>query len=152
MKDVASAHYIETEGTLKDMGILIPNEWKSEVYTEEDEKRLGDCETVWNLNEDGFGEDGERLYNPDGTPCHQCRLRFIMIVFVWGVMRLNLILFLSLMMVVYLVAGRKHLGNLPIVANVSLHKDSFVEIAYTQGDILVHHVYICESFLFLLLD
>ncbi|CAO2815135.1 unnamed protein product [Amaranthus hypochondriacus] len=73
LKDVASAHYIETEGTLKDMGILIPNEWKSEVYTEEDEKRLGDCETVWNLNEDGFGEDGERLYNPDGTPCHQCR-------------------------------------------------------------------------------
>ena len=134
MKDVASRHYIETERTLKDMGIFIPNEWKPEVYTEEAEKRLGDCETVWNLNEDGFGEDGERLYNPDGTPCHQCRLRFIVIVFFWRFMRLDLILFPSFMKVVYMVAGRKHLGNLLIVAYVRLHRDNFVEIAYTQGD------------------
>lgn len=73
LKDVQRAHIMETERSLKDMGIWIPEEWKTEIYTEEDEKLLGDCETKWTLKVDGVDEDGDRLYNPDGTPCHQCR-------------------------------------------------------------------------------
>ncbi|KAJ8450835.1 hypothetical protein Cgig2_032460 [Carnegiea gigantea] len=64
----------EDERSLKNMGITIPDSWKAEVYTEEDEKLLGDCETPWTLNVDGLGEDGEPLYDPvNGTSCHQCR-------------------------------------------------------------------------------
>ena len=56
------------------MGISVPDSWKAEVYTEEDETLLGDCETPWTLNVDGLGEDGEPLYDPvHGTSCHQCR-------------------------------------------------------------------------------
>lgn len=74
LKDVSQAKCLENERALIDMGITIPDAWKQEFYTEEHEKLLGDCEAKWTLNMDGFGEDGERLYNPDGQPCHQCRL------------------------------------------------------------------------------
>ncbi|THG21990.1 hypothetical protein TEA_017960 [Camellia sinensis var. sinensis] len=51
---------------------------KPEIYTEEDEKLLGDCETAWILNVDGYGEDGERIYDPFfGKSCHQCRQKTI---------------------------------------------------------------------------
>uniref|UniRef100_A0A803M0T8 Uncharacterized protein n=1 Tax=Chenopodium quinoa TaxID=63459 RepID=A0A803M0T8_CHEQI len=50
---------METKRSLKEMGISIPEEWTTEVYTEEDEKLLGDCETIWTLDADSLGEDGD---------------------------------------------------------------------------------------------
>ncbi|KAL9245038.1 hypothetical protein vseg_018737 [Gypsophila vaccaria] len=68
----------ETPTSLKGMGIAIPDAWKPELYTQEDERLLGNCEAEWALNVDGFGEDGERLYDPvSGTSCHQCRQKTI---------------------------------------------------------------------------
>ncbi|KAI8554389.1 hypothetical protein RHMOL_Rhmol05G0095000 [Rhododendron molle] len=47
---------------------------KPEIYTEEDMKLLGDSKTAWTLMVDGYGEDGERIYDPFyGKSCHQCR-------------------------------------------------------------------------------
>uniref|UniRef100_A0A803LNX2 Zinc-finger domain-containing protein n=1 Tax=Chenopodium quinoa TaxID=63459 RepID=A0A803LNX2_CHEQI len=68
---------METEKSLKEMGISIPEDWTTEVYTEEDEKLLGDCETIWSLEleADGLDEDGDRLYDLERPPCHQCRQR-----------------------------------------------------------------------------
>lgn len=78
LKNVTQANFLENERSLKDMGIEIPDSWKAEIYTEEDEKLLGDCEAPWTLNVEGFGEDGERLYDPvNGTSCHQCRQKTI---------------------------------------------------------------------------
>ncbi|XP_038877908.1 uncharacterized protein LOC120070121 isoform X2 [Benincasa hispida] len=45
-----------------------------EIYTEEDAKLLGDCESNWILGVDGYGQDGKRVYDPvNGESCHQCR-------------------------------------------------------------------------------
>ncbi|KAK1293280.1 hypothetical protein QJS10_CPB17g02545 [Acorus calamus] len=47
---------------------------KPEIYTEEHDKLLGDCETSWVLFVDGYGKDGKRVYDPvKGKTCHQCR-------------------------------------------------------------------------------
>ncbi|PSS26079.1 Cell division cycle-associated 7-like protein [Actinidia chinensis var. chinensis] len=47
---------------------------KPEIYTEEDEKLLGDCKTAWVLLVDGYNADGERIYDTFyGKSCHQCR-------------------------------------------------------------------------------
>ncbi|CAJ2652369.1 unnamed protein product [Trifolium pratense] len=59
----------------KELEIYIPEGTNPEVYTEEHEKLLGDCETAWELYVDGYDEDGERIYDPTkGEKCHQCRL------------------------------------------------------------------------------
>ncbi|KAK2380499.1 Zinc-finger domain of monoamine-oxidase A repressor R1 [Trifolium repens] len=59
----------------KEEGIYIPEGTNPEVYTEEHEKLLGDCETAWELYVDGYDEDGDRIYDPTkGDKCHQCRL------------------------------------------------------------------------------
>ncbi|GMI76922.1 hypothetical protein HRI_001361600 [Hibiscus trionum] len=47
---------------------------KSEVYTEEHEKLLGDTQRSWTLFVDGYGNDGKRIYDSfKGKTCHQCR-------------------------------------------------------------------------------
>ncbi|RAL39814.1 hypothetical protein DM860_013015 [Cuscuta australis] len=58
----------------KNVNICIAEGEKPEVYTEEHKKLLGDCKNNWTLYEDGYDEDGMRLYDPDiGKSCHQCR-------------------------------------------------------------------------------
>ena len=48
-----------------------------EIYTEEHEKLLGPCEQDWELFKDGFGPDGNRIYDSAiGKTCHQCRSHF----------------------------------------------------------------------------
>lgn len=72
---MSRGNYFKDEGTLESMGISVPEGWASEVYTEEHEKLLGDCNKPWTVFVDGYGEDGERLYDPlNGKMCHQCRL------------------------------------------------------------------------------
>ncbi|GAB4837952.1 hypothetical protein Ancab_027480 [Ancistrocladus abbreviatus] len=78
LKTLAPVKYAEVripkEKPLKNIRIFIPEGSKPEVYTEEHVKLLGDCKTTWTLFEDGFGEDGQRIYDPvDGKSCHQCR-------------------------------------------------------------------------------
>ncbi|CAL5213217.1 unnamed protein product [Lathyrus oleraceus] len=59
----------------REVRIYIAEGTKPEVYTEEHEKLLGDCETDWELYVDGYDEDGDRIYDPTkGDKCHQCRL------------------------------------------------------------------------------
>ncbi|KAK7345973.1 hypothetical protein VNO80_20486 [Phaseolus coccineus] len=54
--------------------IFIPEGANPEVYTEEHEELLGDCESTWELYVDGYDEDGNRIYDPiKGETCHQCR-------------------------------------------------------------------------------
>ncbi|KAL4362756.1 hypothetical protein GQ457_04G018210 [Hibiscus cannabinus] len=49
---------------------------KSEVYTEEHEKLLGNTERSWTLSVDGYGSDGRQSYDSfKGKTCHQCRNR-----------------------------------------------------------------------------
>ncbi|KAK7319818.1 hypothetical protein RJT34_04546 [Clitoria ternatea] len=58
--------------------IVIPEGTNPEVYTEEQEKLLGDCETTWELNVDGYDEDGDRIYDSiKGEICHQCRQKTV---------------------------------------------------------------------------
>lgn len=58
----------------KEIEIHIEEGSKPEIYTEEDMKLLGDCKETWTLMVDGYGEDGERIYDPFyGKSCHQCR-------------------------------------------------------------------------------
>ena len=50
--------------------IVIPEGTNPEVYTEEQEKLLGDCESTWELYVDGYDEDGNRIYDPiKGEAC-----------------------------------------------------------------------------------
>lgn len=45
-----------------------------EIYTEEHEKLLGSCEAEWVLFQDGYGPNGNRIYDSvRGKTCHQCR-------------------------------------------------------------------------------
>ncbi|KAM7264621.1 hypothetical protein ACFE04_002304 [Oxalis oulophora] len=54
--------------------IVIPEGSNPEFYTEEDEKLLGDCIKAWDINIDGYEEDGNRIYDQvEGKSCHQCR-------------------------------------------------------------------------------
>ncbi|XP_061373413.1 uncharacterized protein LOC133315767 [Gastrolobium bilobum] len=65
---------IKEEKEEKEVKIFIPEGRNPEVYTEEHEKLLGDCETIWELYVDGYDEDGERIYDAvKGESCHQCR-------------------------------------------------------------------------------
>lgn len=58
----------------KEDEIFIPEGTNPEVYTEEQEKLLGDCETIWELSVDGCDVDGNRIYDLiKGDTCHQCR-------------------------------------------------------------------------------
>nr|KYP49818.1 Cell division cycle-associated 7-like protein [Cajanus cajan] len=58
--------------------IIIPEGTNPEVYTEEQEKLLGDCETAWELYVDGYDVDGNRIYDPiKGETCHQCRQKTV---------------------------------------------------------------------------
>ncbi|KAK3005185.1 hypothetical protein RJ639_016427 [Escallonia herrerae] len=66
--------HIRKEKVLKNLEINITEGSKPEIYTEEDEKLLGDCKTSWTMYVDGYDEDGQRIYDPyDGKSCHQCR-------------------------------------------------------------------------------
>lgn len=57
----------------REVEIYIPEGTNPEVYTEEHEKLLGDCETAWELFVDGYDEDGDRICDPNkGEKCHQC--------------------------------------------------------------------------------
>lgn len=57
-----------------DVEIQLREGSQPEIYTEEDEKLLGDYKTSWTLNVDGCGKDGRRVYDPEmGETCHQCR-------------------------------------------------------------------------------
>ncbi|CAM8949041.1 unnamed protein product [Rhodiola kirilowii] len=58
---------------LKDVVIRVKEGPKPEVYTEEDQQRLGECGTVWTLAVDGY-KNGKRVYDQlNGKSCHQCR-------------------------------------------------------------------------------
>ncbi|CAH9070920.1 unnamed protein product [Cuscuta epithymum] len=62
----------------KDMEICIPEGEKPEVYTKEHAEVLGDCKNSWTLLEDGYDEEGMRIYDPYyGKSCHQCRQKTI---------------------------------------------------------------------------
>ncbi|BAT75053.1 hypothetical protein VIGAN_01285200 [Vigna angularis var. angularis] len=65
------------ESASKENGVVeicIPEGTNPEVYTEEHEEHLGDCESAWELYVDGYDEDGNRIYDPiKGETCHQCR-------------------------------------------------------------------------------
>ncbi|XP_039035648.1 cell division cycle-associated protein 7-like [Hibiscus syriacus] len=51
---------------------------KSEVYTEEHEKLLGDTQRSWTHFVDGYGSDGRQIYDVfEGKNCHQCRQRML---------------------------------------------------------------------------
>ncbi|XP_043709586.1 cell division cycle-associated protein 7-like isoform X2 [Telopea speciosissima] len=61
-------------GSLDDKEPFMGEGEKPEIYTEEDEKLLGTCETPWTLFVDGYGKDGKRIYDSvNGKTCHQCR-------------------------------------------------------------------------------
>lgn len=61
-----------------DVDINIGEGENPEFYTEEHEKLLGDCQNAWILYVDGYGEDGQRIYDPNnGTSCHQCRSKHL---------------------------------------------------------------------------
>lgn len=58
----------------KDVEICIPEGENPELYTKDHERVLGDSKKSWSLYEDGYDEDGQRIYDPDfGKSCHQCR-------------------------------------------------------------------------------
>ncbi|GLT39059.1 hypothetical protein SLA2020_132670 [Shorea laevis] len=59
--------YSEVGVAKKDEGVKLQEGTRPEVHTEEHEK-------LWTLFEDGYGEDGNRIYDPiKGKTCHQCR-------------------------------------------------------------------------------
>lgn len=54
--------------------VCIKESFNPEVYTEEHQQLLGDCKMVWDLDVDGYDEDGLRIYDQfEGKHCHQCR-------------------------------------------------------------------------------
>lgn len=60
---------------MEDKDVKLEEGSKPEVYTEEHEKLLGNTEQTWTLFVDGYGENGQRIYDPvKGKTCHQCRL------------------------------------------------------------------------------
>lgn len=57
----------------REVEICIAEGTNPEVYTEAQEKLLGDCESAWELYVDGYDEDGIRINDPTkGEKCHQC--------------------------------------------------------------------------------
>ncbi|CAK7329787.1 unnamed protein product [Dovyalis caffra] len=79
LKSMASINYMEIQPKSKkeasmDVEIQLREGSKPEIYTEEDEKLLGDFKSTWTLHLDGCGDDGKRVYDPEmGETCHQCR-------------------------------------------------------------------------------
>ncbi|KAL0536307.1 hypothetical protein IC582_025251 [Cucumis melo] len=79
LKTLTPVSYVEIRpksknGNSKSNEIHIKEGSQPEIYTEEDAKLLGDCESDWVLGVDGYGQDGKRLYDPvNGKSCHQCR-------------------------------------------------------------------------------
>ncbi|XP_057992662.1 uncharacterized protein LOC110647928 isoform X3 [Hevea brasiliensis] len=62
------------KGSAKGLEIRLQEGSKPEIYSEEDEKLLGDCQSTWTLFVDGYGKDGKRMYDQEKVEsCHQCR-------------------------------------------------------------------------------
>ncbi|KAM3742989.1 hypothetical protein ACB098_07G110600 [Castanea mollissima] len=67
-------HPKRKRGSSRNFEIRILEGSQPEIYTEEHDKLLGDCKSSWTLSVDGYGKDGERIYDPvNGETCHQCR-------------------------------------------------------------------------------
>ncbi|GMH02725.1 hypothetical protein Nepgr_004564 [Nepenthes gracilis] len=78
LETMAPVRYAEgrtpKEKQWKNLEIFIPEGSRPEVYTEEHAMLLGDSKRTWTLCVDGYGEDGERIYDAvNGKSCHQCR-------------------------------------------------------------------------------
>lgn len=78
LKTLAPVSYVENRKHKSsedgEIEIHIEEGSKPEIYTEEHELLLGDCEMSWTLLVDGYGSDGKRIYDPvKGETCHQCR-------------------------------------------------------------------------------
>ncbi|KAL4180366.1 hypothetical protein AMTRI_Chr13g124850 [Amborella trichopoda] len=78
LQNVARANYVEIRRNKsqesKTVEVSDSDHLMPEIYTDEDEKRLGSCESGWVLFRDGYGKDGRRIYDPvKGKTCHQCR-------------------------------------------------------------------------------
>ncbi|GLT75254.1 hypothetical protein SLA2020_469900 [Shorea laevis] len=74
LQNAAPVTYAEVGLAKKDEGVKLEVGARPEVYTEEHEKRLGNTERSWTLFVDGYGKDGNRIYDPaKGKTCHQCR-------------------------------------------------------------------------------
>lgn len=70
----AERHHKTKKGSSKSIEIHIKVGSQPEIYTEEDAKLLGDCESSWTLGVDGFDQDRQRIYDSvNGESCHQCR-------------------------------------------------------------------------------
>ncbi|KAF3438882.1 hypothetical protein FNV43_RR17157 [Rhamnella rubrinervis] len=64
----------QDKALLKNKDIVLEVGSKPEIYTEEHKKLLGNTEKTWVLFVDGYGNDGNRIYDPiKGKTCHQCR-------------------------------------------------------------------------------
>nr|POF23607.1 isoform 4 of cell division cycle-associated 7-like protein [Quercus suber] len=79
LKTLTPVSYLEDHpkrkrGSLRNIEIHILEGSQPEIYTEEHDKLLGDCKLSWTLSVDGYGKDGERIYDSvNGETCHQCR-------------------------------------------------------------------------------
>ncbi|KAL6213528.1 hypothetical protein ACLB2K_012975 [Fragaria x ananassa] len=79
LKTMAPVSYVEIRPNGKrestwNSEINIKEGKRPEIYTDEDERLLGDCKETWELSVDGYGEDRKRIYDPvKGETCHQCR-------------------------------------------------------------------------------
>ncbi|GLU13637.1 hypothetical protein SLE2022_302620 [Rubroshorea leprosula] len=74
LQNAAPVSYAEVGLAKKDDGVKLEVGTRPEVYTEEHEKLLGNTERSWTLFVDGYGKDGNRIYDPaKGKTCHQCR-------------------------------------------------------------------------------
>ncbi|KAK2657363.1 hypothetical protein Ddye_010415 [Dipteronia dyeriana] len=78
LQNVTPVSYSERQpnrdNCVKDEDLRLEQGSKPEVYTEEQEKLLGNTERSWTLFVDGYGTDGKRIYDPvKGKTCHQCR-------------------------------------------------------------------------------
>jgi cell division cycle-associated protein 7 len=79
LKDVEPVTYCEIEPKKEKRSeggktVLMEVGAKEEIYTEEHDKLLGTCNTLWTLFVDGYGKDGKRIYDQvRGQTCHQCR-------------------------------------------------------------------------------
>ncbi|CAM8925141.1 unnamed protein product [Rhodiola kirilowii] len=79
LQNVTPVSYVEVGAekkgnTSRSRDIYLEVGSKPEVYTEEHDKLLGDCNASWELFVDGYGKDGKRIYDSErGKTCHQCR-------------------------------------------------------------------------------
>ncbi|KAK4262244.1 hypothetical protein QN277_027826 [Acacia crassicarpa] len=78
LQNVAPVSYSEVlpnkDESLQNGKFVTDADSKTEIYTEEHEKLLGNTEKPWTLFVDGYGKDGKRIYDSfNGKTCHQCR-------------------------------------------------------------------------------